>query len=218
MKMISIAGPSGCGKTTLARELATRLDGTLLSMDRFYKPPESEDHDFDDPNSIDWNLLGKVLQEFYRKGESKVPIYSMTQQKTIGYEKLSVGRWLIFEGIWALRWDGNIRDYILDMIPNLSIWVDVGLDVAVMRRLQRDVNERGYDLKKGIDYYLRKVRPGYLRYVKGTREFAQLRIEDSRLEDLLRALDTPHLRNPIVRELCDYFTQDLERLHGGQDL
>jgi uridine kinase len=176
-------------------------------MDRFYRPPTSSGHDFDHPSALDWSRLGHVLLELQQKGQATVPIYSMQEQREVAQEVLSAKDWLVLDGIWSLGWWGNELRREVQRIPSISVWVDTPLDIALIRRLRRDVIARGYTYEGALDYYLQHVRPGYERWVKGRREEAEIIVPDSGLDDLKQRLQSRTQPSALAYELRAHFRQ-----------
>jgi uridine kinase len=184
MFFVGIAGGSGSGKTTFAKKILTRVsshesppgDGVaLLKQDSYYLPsPPAHlkvhgEPNFDHPDAFDWDLLRDHLQRL-RAGESvAVPIYDYrTSRRTDATERVGPCRRLILEGIFTL-WDADIRSCF-----DVKLFLNVEADVRFIRRLHRDVRERGRSLDGIIRQYYDTVRPMHHEFLEPTRQYADL--------------------------------------------
>lgn len=178
MKIITISGASGSGKSTAAELINQSMPTSLLlSLDRYYlsKNEQIEKNgfcNFDNPAAIDVDLLKKHLVEFKRFGMANVPIYDFTISQRAGYEELKASNNIIIDGIFA----GSV----IGQESNLSVFVDVDLDLALLRRIQRDMIERDRSLKSVIEQYTNFVRPAYFEYVKNIKANADIIISNNR--------------------------------------
>lgn len=178
--LIGIAGPSGSGKTTLAKMLSKRLNEkiVILSIDRYYKDlsslpaEEREKVNFDVPSAIDWNLLMEHVKCLMEGKEISAPIYSFVTHTREGFERITPEEVIVVEGIFAL-WDEK-----LNKLMDVRVFVDTPLDICLIRRLQRDVIERGRDIKEVITRWIRDVRPGYELFVRPSARNAHLIIPE----------------------------------------
>ena len=164
MNVITISGASGSGKTTLAEYIHLSTPGSLLlSLDRYYlsKKEQIEKNgfcNFDDPSAIDDNLLKLHLTELKSSGRTSVPVYDFTISERAGYEEVSASGLIIVEGLFA----GSL----LPIESDLKIFVEADLDLALLRRIKRDMTERGRTLESVTEQYINFVRPAYFKYVE----------------------------------------------------
>ncbi len=191
--VIGIAGGSGSGKTTLVRALRRIIpEGKLsiLAQDSYYKdlghlPREKRiTVNFDHPNSIDFDLMCEHLKELRRGRSALCPIYSFHDETRTGMtEKVYPRPVIIVEGILILCHEELRR--LLDF----SIFVDTPADLRLLRRIQRDVEERGHDLKGVSQRYQSAVRPMYEQFVGPSKEFADFIVSgESPAENLAERL------------------------------
>ncbi len=170
MNVITISGASGSGKTTLAQYINQSTPGSLLlSLDRYYlSKKEQVDKNgfcnFDDPSAINAELLKEHLSELQTSGRTNVPIYDFTISERAGYEEVTASGVIIIEGLFA----GSI----LPTISNLKIFVEADLDLALLRRIKRDMNERGRTLESVTEQYVHFVRPAYFKHVENIKSNA----------------------------------------------
>ncbi len=174
MFLVGIAGGSGSGKTTFARKVMARVNDSqviLLSQDSYYLP-EPQDN-FDHPEAFDWPLLRGHLASLKRGEGVSVPNYDFATSRR-ERETHSVGpcRVILFEGIFTL-WDAEIRGLF-----DLKVFLNVEADIRFIRRLHRDVRERGRNLDSIIRQYYDTVRPMHHEYLEPTKQYADLIVGD----------------------------------------
>ncbi|MEW6055418.1 MAG: uridine kinase [Bdellovibrionota bacterium] len=180
MFLIGIAGGSGSGKTTFAQKVVRLVASDQLihlHQDSYYLPSQSKENfvkgkpNFDHPDAFDWALLRSQLIAIKRGESIACPVYDFTTS-TRKPETLSVGpaKICVFDGIYAL-WDEEIRSMM-----NLRVFLDVDADIRFIRRLHRDVKERGRNLDSIITQYYDTVRPMHRQYLEPTMQFADLTV------------------------------------------
>ena len=178
--IIGVAGGSGSGKTRLVKNILSELSDTKtksIEVDSYYKDlshisfEEREKNNFDHPNSIDFELLYRDLKEILNNKKIKTPLYNYKEHirdkenvKTID-ENVQI---ILLEGIFAL-YNQNIRD-----LMEIKIFVDTPSDIRILRRIKRDVNKRKRTIESVIEQYNKTVRPMFIKYVKPTKEYADL--------------------------------------------
>ena len=177
--IIGIAGGSGSGKTRLVKNMLSELSDTKttsIEVDSYYKDlshlpfKEREKNNFDHPNSIDFNLLYEHLKKIINNKKIETPLYNYKEHirdknniKTI--ENVQI---ILLEGIFAL-YEQKIRD-----LMEIKIFVDTPSDIRILRRIKRDVNKRKRTIESIIEQYNQTVRPMFIKYVKPTKEYADL--------------------------------------------
>lgn len=174
---VGIAGGTGAGKTTIARRLTEDVGETvtLLPLDNYYRdlthlpPEEREDVNYDHPDAFEWELVRSQLDSLLAGEPIEMPQYDFEihnrTDKRVTVEPTSV---VILEGIFAL-YDREITEQL-----DLRIYVDTDADVRILRRIQRDVTERGRDLEGVIDQYLTTVKPMHEQFVAPTKRRADV--------------------------------------------
>ncbi|XP_008316160.2 uridine-cytidine kinase-like 1 isoform X2 [Cynoglossus semilaevis] len=178
--VIGLCGGSASGKTTVARKIIEALDVpwvVLLSMDSFYKvlTPEqqtlaaSNDYNFDHPDAFDFDLLTNTVRKL-KKGKSvKIPVYDFTTHGRQKEWKTVYGASvIIFEGIMAFA------DKSLLQLLDMKIFVDTDSDIRLVRRLRRDITERGRDIEGVIKQYNKFVKPAFEQYIEPTMRLADI--------------------------------------------
>ena len=177
--IIGIAGGSGSGKTKLAKNILKEINNEgvqSIGVDSYYKDllhltfEERSKNNFDHPNSIEFNLLYDDLKSIINNKTIYVPLYDYkthTREKNKS-RKIENVKIIILEGILAL-YDTNIRE-----LMSMKIFVDTSNDVRLLRRIKRDVNKRARTVKSVTEQYNNTVKPMFLKFVKPTKDYADL--------------------------------------------
>ncbi|HVY53544.1 MAG TPA: uridine kinase [Gammaproteobacteria bacterium] len=176
--IIGIAGASGSGKSLLANTIVRELGSdqvAVISEDSYYK--DHSDIPFDDrakinydhPDALDHDLMHQHLTQLL-KGESiEVPTYShslhIREKETQKIGKHSI---IVVEGI-LLFFEKKIRD-----LMDIRIYMDTSLDICLIRRLRRDIHERGRTIESVLQQYEETVRPMYLQFIEPSKRLADI--------------------------------------------
>jgi uridine kinase len=176
--VIGVAGGSGSGKTTVVRRIVDSLGlehVTLLQHDRYYRDrndlrlEERAALKYDHPNSLETDLLVQHVQDLKSGEPVEVPAYDFTRHARLSErETFQPRRALIVEGILVFT-DAALRD-----LMDIKVFVDTDSDTRFIRRLQRDVAERGRTMESVIDQYLNTVRPMHLEFVEPSKRYADV--------------------------------------------
>lgn len=180
--VIAIAGASASGKSLIAstiyKELKEELgqdDIGIISEDAYYRDQshlameERVKTNYDHPNSMDHALLVSHLQSLKQGLAVEIPEYDYTEHnRKTSVTHFSPKRIIILEGILLLT-DEQIRNEI-----DVSIFVDAPLDICFIRRLQRDMQERGRTLESVVSQYRTTVRPMFLQFVEPSKQYADI--------------------------------------------
>ena len=196
MLIIGIAGGTGCGKTTVVNQIIDELPNEkvgVISQDSYYNDlshlslEERRKTNFDHPNSIDFELLEKHLKAL-RNGESiEQPVYSFLEcnrtEKTILTHPTKV---MIVEGILIMT-NPAIRQMF-----DIKIFVHADTDERHIRRLKRDVNERGWNLNETLEKYQTVIKPMHEQFIEPTKEYADIIIPNNKYNtvavDIVRSI------------------------------
>lgn len=184
MLVIGIAGGTGCGKTTVVNQLIKELpegEVGVISQDAYYNDlshlelEERRKTNFDHPQSIDFALLETHLSAL-KKGQSIAqPVYSFLEcNRTKETLITAPSEVIIVEGILILT-NAKIRDMF-----DIKIYVHADSDERLIRRLKRDVNERGWDLDETLDKYLTNIKPMHEQFIEPSKEFADIIIPNNK--------------------------------------
>ncbi|XP_024645091.1 uridine-cytidine kinase-like 1 isoform X2 [Macaca nemestrina] len=200
---IGLGGGSASGKTTVARMIIEALDVpwvVLLSMDSFYKvlteqQQEQAAHNnfnFDHPDAFDFDLIISTLKKLKQGKSVKVPVYDFTtHSRKRDWKTLYGANVIIFEGIMAFA-DKTLLEGLVPVSPcrllassrslahrlhqllDMKIFVDTDSDIRLVRRLRRDISERGRDIEGVIKQYNKFVKPSFDQYIQPTMRLADI--------------------------------------------
>ncbi len=197
--LIGVAGGTGSGKSTFAERLLALFPGeiTIISFDNYYKPQDHltmEDRvktNYDCPDALDTELLIEHLSAL-RRGESVlVPNYDFKiHTRKSERTEVSPSPIMIIDGILAFH-DERLRNMF-----DIKIFADVDADDRILRRLRRDVTERGRDIDGVISQYLETVKPMHRIYVEPTKKYADIIINGGKNKtalDIVAARISKHL-------------------------
>ena len=183
--IIGVAGGSSSGKTTISERLV-ELTGpehvSLIELDSYYldrsdEPPEERRAlNYDHPDAFDWPLLNDHLAALANGASVPVPIYDYALDNRSGQVRIvEPARIIVVDGILVL-WDRALRDRF-----DLKIFVDTAADVRLIRRLRRDIAERGRSAESVIDQYLATVKPAHERFIEPSKRYADVIIPEGGL-------------------------------------
>jgi uridine kinase len=200
--VIGIAGGSGSGKTTVAQEILQRVGPDRIAYiqhDSYYKdltglpPAQRAEVNFDHPNSLETELLISHIEQLKAGRSIEVPIYDFsTHSRTDKSFKVNPRGVIVVEGILIFA------DAALRSMFDVKIFVDTDADIRLIRRLQRDITERGRTVESVIKQYQATVRPMHLEFVEPSKRYADVIIPEggfnaaaldmvvARIESLLR--------------------------------
>ena len=179
---IGIAGGTGSGKTTLTEHLKQHFgdDISVVHHDSYYKyqdrPFEERcKQNYDHPDAFETDLMVEQLKELKAGKAIRCPVYSYADhQRTSETELIRPSKVVIVEGILILQ-DARLRDLF-----DIKIYVEADADERILRRVARDIRERGRSLESVIDQYLTTVKPMHYLYVEPTKTFADLILNSGR--------------------------------------
>lgn len=184
MLIIGIAGGTGCGKTTVVNTIIDELpegEVVVISQDSYYQETSHLSYDervkinFDHPRSIDFDLLVKHLNAL-KKGKSiEQPVYSFVKHNRTGDTILTKPRKVVIvEGILILT-NPEIRKLF-----DIKIFVHADSDERLIRRLKRDITERGRDIDEVLNRYQTTLKPMHQQFIEPMKEYADIIIPNNR--------------------------------------
>ncbi len=180
-KIIAIAGPSSSGKSCVAQGLAARLGTTqcqCIALDNYYRDlrqmPVSEraQQDFDCPDAWESELIVAHVKQLKQGHSVRIPQYDFTAHLRADFTReVTPKPFIILEGLFALCY--------ADLLPlvDLAVFVDIDDDIALARRIQRDVNERGRTPESVIAQFRTTVQPAIARYIRPSAAAATLKLD-----------------------------------------
>ena len=179
---IGITGGTGSGKSTIAKEIYRQFGEDCIAMieqDSYYKDQSHlsmEDRvktNYDHPNAFDNNLLVSHLESLLNGHSIQKPSYDFSIHNRIeDTTKVEPKEIVIVEGILILE-DPRIRELL-----DIKIYVDTDADVRIIRRMVRDINERGRTMESVINQYLNVVKPMHNQFTEPTKKFADIIIPE----------------------------------------
>jgi uridine kinase len=180
--VIGIAGGSGSGKTTVAQEILKRVGAdriAYLQHDSYYKdlsglpPTQHLEINFDHPNSLETGLLIEHVIALRERKPIEVPIYDFsTDSRTSRTFTVSPRNVIVVEGILIFA-EPELRKLF-----DVKIFVDTDADIRFIRRLYRDITERGRSTESVIKQYMQTVRPMHLEFVEPSKRYADVIIPE----------------------------------------
>ena len=178
MLIIGIAGGTGSGKTTVVKKIVKSIETNsvaVLAQDAYYKDnaglsfEERQKINYDHPNSIDFELLLKQLKDLKNGKEIEQPIYSYaTHAREQDYKVIHPKNVLIVEGILVFT-NKELRD-----LCDIKIFVHTDSDERLIRRIRRDINERGRDVEEVLNRYTSTLKPMHIQFIEPTMKFADI--------------------------------------------
>ncbi len=176
--VIGVAGGSGSGKTTIAAAIVEAIGAervTLLQHDAYYRgwdhlpPDERARVNFDHPASLDTDLLVEHLDLLASGAPADLPIYDFVAHRRLERrQRVEPRDVIVLEGVLVLA-EPRLRERM-----DFRIYVDTDPDIRLIRRIARDVRERGRTVDSVIEQYLRTVRPMHLQFVEPSRRYADV--------------------------------------------
>lgn len=176
--IIGISGASASGKSCLASNIVSELGSeqvVIISEDAYYKDNSHLTFDerckinFDHPDALDHDLLIQHLQSLQNGESVNIPKYDFTKHTRMHETRyIQKHRILVLEGI-LLFVDPILRD-----LMDIRIFMDTPLDICLLRRLRRDIIQRGRSLESVLAQYQTTVRPMYLQFVEPSKRYADL--------------------------------------------
>ena len=176
--LIGISGASGSGKTLVAENIFKNLGSenvVRIQEDSYYKDlseipfDERTGRNFDHPDAFDHDLLTEHIRELLDRETIAHPIYDYSthsrkdETKTVGPHHI-----VVLEGILILN-EPALRD-----LMDIKVFIDTAMDICFIRRLKRDIEERGRDVNSVINQYMETVRPMYSQFIEPSKRYADI--------------------------------------------
>lgn len=197
--VIGVTGGSGSGKTTVSKAIYNQLSSQsllILQQDSYYNDQSemtmAERHavNYDHPLAFDTELMIKQIKQLLDYQPIEKPVYDYEQytrsDKTIHQEPRDV---IIVEGVLILD-DQRLRD-----LMDIKVFVDTDDDIRIIRRIQRDIKERGRTLDSVICQYLATVKPMYHQFVEPTKRYADIIVPEGGENEVAIDLLTTKVRS-----------------------
>ena len=200
--VIGIAGGTGSGKTTVVKKIISSFPDDrviMLPQDAYYKDQGNISLDerklvnYDHPSAFDNELLKEHIKQLSLGHSVDLPVYSYityTRQKESIH--IEPGEIIIVEGILVLE-DPILRDLL-----DIKIFVDAPADVRFIRRLKRDIMERGRSVDSVIDQYMNVVRPMHMQFVEPSKWYADIIVPEGGQNEVAIELITTKIRSLLM--------------------
>ncbi|WP_330442761.1 uridine kinase [Flavobacterium sp. C4GT6] len=196
MLIIGIAGGTGSGKTTVVHQIMNELPLTevgIISQDSYYRETSNLSYNerakinFDHPRSIDFELLTQHLKELKEGKTIEQPVYSFVTHNRTGDTIITHPRKvMIVEGILILS-DPKLREMF-----DIKVYVHADADERLIRRLKRDIAERGRNMEEVLNRYQTTLKPMHEQFIEPTKAYADIIIPHDRYNtvaiDVVRAV------------------------------
>ena len=176
--LIGITGASGSGKTLVAENIYKQLFSEnvgIIEEDSYYRDlsnipfDERSGLNFDHPDAFDHELLSRHIQELLSGQPIAHPVYDYTthsrkeETRTVGPHRI-----VVLEGILILN-EPSVRDQM-----DIKVFIDTAPDICFIRRLRRDIEQRGRDVNSVINQYMETVRPMYFQFIEPSKRHADI--------------------------------------------
>lgn len=200
--LILVAGGTASGKTTVVDEIKrinTLDDMSVIYMDNYYRKrddltlEERKTINYDHPDSFDIELLKNDLKKLMNNKAIDTPVYDFTVHNRDPYKNIHIEpkKLIILEGIMSM-YDKDIRD-----LADIKIYVESEADIRFIRRLKRDIKERGRSMDDIINQYLATVKPMYDAYVAPCKRFADIIIPNDNKHDVALTIINAKIKDII---------------------
>jgi uridine kinase len=176
--VLGVAGGTGSGKTSVAEAILSTVGReriAFLAQDNYYRdvdwagPEEILEHNFDHPNAVDSELLVEHLRDLKRGRAIELPVYDFVRHRRTGRTvRIEPRPVVLVEGILLFA-EPAVRELL-----DFKVFVDTDADVRLVRRIRRDLSERGRDVGDVLRQYMTTVRPMHLEFVEPSKRWANV--------------------------------------------
>lgn len=200
--LILVAGGSASGKSTVVSEIVEKAglqDVLIIRHDDYYKDQQNIpfekrlDVNYDHPDSLDSDLLQEHLQSLLQGKSIEKPLYDfVSYTRKAETEIVSPKKVIIVEGILILN-DQHIRK-----LSNLNVYVELDDDTRFIRRMMRDLNERGRSIESIVSHYQETVKPMFYKFVKPSKRHAHVIIPNDDKHDIAVDLIASKIKSVLL--------------------
>ena len=184
-KIIGITGGSGSGKSTVVKRIKERYpNAVLIEMDNYYKSATFVNnsnitaYNFDHPDAFDMDLMMQNLASLKEGRSCMMPQYDFVHHtRKEEFVKVEPSSIIVIDGLMVF-YDERVRKLL-----DLKLYVDTPADIRFIRRLKRDVAERGRTVESVIEQYTNVVRPGHYNFIEPSKAYADLIIPEGGYND-----------------------------------
>ena len=202
--VIGVAGGTGSGKTTVANEILQRVGAehiTYITHDAYYRdlshltPHQRDRVNFDHPDALETKLLIEHLKELRAGRAVEVPVYDFTTHTRAQHtRRVEPGPVILVEGILVFA-EPELRELF-----DVKLYVDTDADVRFIRRLRRDIEERGRSAKSVCEQYLSTVRPMHLEFVEPSKRYANVIIPEGGFNEVAIEMVAARIRGLLEED------------------
>jgi uridine kinase len=200
VRIIGITGGSGSGKTTIVNKIAEIVpDFQFIPQDNYYKSAEHisnrniTEFNFDHPAAFDSDLIHEHLAQLKSGKAIDMPQYDFVKHRRAAETiRVAPAKLVVFEGI-MIFFEARIRELI-----DLKVYVDTPDDIRFIRRLRRDMKERGRTQDSVVRQYLEVVRPGHYQFVEPTKAYADLIVPEGGRNEMALEVLTSFMRQVVA--------------------
>lgn len=197
--VIGIAGASGSGKTTLSAKILEEIGAdniAILPHDAYYRNQTEKSLEerlkvnYDHPASLETELMIEHLRELKAGNPVEIPVYDFVNHtRAIETQLVEPRRLILVEGILIFT-ERKLRQHF-----DMKLFVDTDQDICFIRRLQRDIVERGRTMDSVVNQYLEMVRPAFLEFVEPTKRYADVIIPEGGLNTVASEMVVARLKS-----------------------
>lgn len=170
--ILGLAGGTGSGKSAIVRSLVERIGGCVIDLESYTLDRNAIPYDErslvgdDEPTSIDTTLLVAHLEDLRRGEAIRRPVYSPDSRARTGVELVAPARLVLVEGLFTFWW-ASLRSLL-----DVKVFVDAAADLRLVRRIRRELADRGRTVEQILYHYAGSLRSAHERYVEPTRVHA----------------------------------------------
>lgn len=200
--VIGVAGGTGSGKTTIAHRILNQVGAEHIAYiphDAYYKDlacltqKERTSVNFDHPDSLETSLLVEHLKRLRQGDAVEIPIYDFTTHRRLSRTRhIKPAPVILIEGILIFV-EPELRDQM-----DVKLFVDTDADIRFIRRLRRDIHERGRSLESVIEQYLSTVRPMHLEFVEPSKRHADVIIPEGGFNEVAIEMVAARIRGMLA--------------------
>ena len=204
--VIGVAGGTGSGKTTVANQILQRVGAehiTYIPHDAYYRdhghlpPRERAQVNYDHPDSLETELLIEHLKELRAGRAVEIPVYDFTTHtRTQQTRHVEPGPVILVEGILVFA-EPELRELF-----DVRLYVDTDADVRFIRRLRRDIEERGRSVESVCEQYLSTVRPMHLEFVEPSKRYANVIIPEGGFNEVAIEMVAARVKGLLEQNAC----------------
>ena len=204
--VIGVAGGTGSGKTTVANQILQRVGAehiTYIPHDAYYRdhghlpPRERAQVNYDHPDSLETKLLIEHLKELRAGRAVEIPVYDFTTHtRTQQTRHVEPGPVILVEGILVFA-EPELRELF-----DVRLYVDTDADVRFIRRLRRDIEERGRSVESVCEQYLSTVRLMHLEFVEPSKRYANVIIPEGGFNEVAIEMVAARVKGLLEQNTC----------------